>query len=202
MKRLIWLPIAGFLLIGGATVAAAAPSLVDSARGLLSTNGPAATGAITASDSNLDHPGQDLLTGVLSDLVNQNVITQAQSDAITSALQDKIDQQQADMETRRAEMQQTMQSLQTFLEDGVITQDEINTLPADNPLRQAFDSIAQDGQVTLDQLQGLGPGWGFGLMHDGPMMHGRGPGGFWFGDPNGTTNPNASPSPSSSSSNS
>ena len=41
MKRLICLPIAGFLLIAGATVAAAAPSLVDSARGLISANGQA-----------------------------------------------------------------------------------------------------------------------------------------------------------------
>jgi hypothetical protein len=35
MKRLIWLPIAGFLLIAGATVAAAAPALLDSAKGLV-----------------------------------------------------------------------------------------------------------------------------------------------------------------------
>lgn len=180
MKRLIWLPIAGFLLIAGATVAAAAPSLVDSARGLISTNGQAVSGAITLSDSTVDHPGKDLLTQVLSDLVSQNVITQAQSDAITAALQDKVDQQQADMQARR-------ELIAGFVADGVITQSEINQLPADDPLRVAFDSIANDGQITLDQLRGLGPGFG----HDGPMMHGRGPGGFWFG-----------PDPSTSSSNS
>lgn len=178
MKRLIWLPIAGFLLIAGATVAAAAPSLVDSARGLISTNDQAVSGAITLSDSTVAHPGKDLLTQVLSDLVSQNVITQAQSDAITQALQDKVDQQQADMQARR-------ELIAGFVADGVITQSEINQLPADDPLRVAFDSIANDGQITLDQLRGLGPGFG----HDGPA--GRMHGGFWFG-----------PDPSSSSSNS
>jgi hypothetical protein len=201
MKRFIWLPVAGFLLIAGATVAAAAPALVDTARGLISAH-QTASGAVTASDPSVDHPGQGLLSQVLSDLVSKNVITQAQSDAITAALQDKIDLQQADMETRRAQMQQTMQSLRTFLQDGVITQDEINTLPADNPLRQAFDSIAKDGQVTLEQLQGLGNGFGFGFMHAGPGMHGHGPGGHWFGPDPGNDNPGASPSPSTTSSDS
>lgn len=192
MKRLIWLPIAGFLLIAGATVAAAAPSLLDSVKGSVVAVDPSASPGSTTNDMHLDHPGRDLLTQVLSDLVSQNVITQAQSDAITQALQDKVDQQQADMQARR-------QLIAGFVADGVITQSEINQLPADDPLRVAFDSIANNGQITLDQLRGLGPGFG----HDGPMMHGRGPGGFWFGpDPNDDSNPSASPSPSTSSSNS
>jgi len=173
MKRLIWLPIAGFLLIAGATVAVAAPSLVDSARGLISTGGQAAGGTITVSDSTVAHPGQDLLAQVLADLVANGTLTQAQSDAVTTGLQDAA-------EAKRAEMQARMELIQGFVEDGVITQDEIDQLPADDPLRVAFDSIANDGQITLDQLRGLGPGIG----HGGPMMHGRGPGGgFWFVDP-------------------
>ena len=84
-----------------------------------------------------------------------------------------------------------MEQVQGFLEDGVITQEEISQLPEDNPLRQAFDSIAQDGQITLDQLKDLGPGWGFGFMRGGPGgpggpgMHGHGPG-FWFQVPDTT----------------
>jgi hypothetical protein len=191
MKRLIWLPIAGFLLIAGATVAAAAPSLVDSARGLIGTTGQAASGAITVSDSTVAHPGQDLLTQVLADLVANGTITQAQSDAITTGLQDAMTAKQAEMQVRR-------DLIQGFVADGVITQDEINQLPADDPLRVAFDSIANDGQITLDQLRGLGPG--FGPMHDGPGMHDRGPGGRWFGpDPDTDSNPPASPGPSTSS---
>ena len=195
MKRLIWLPIAGFLLIAGATVAAAAPSLLDSVKGSVVAADPSASPGTTTPDTDVHHPGQDMLTQVLSDLVSQNVITQAQSDAITQALQDKVTQQQADMEARR-------QLIAGFIGDGVITQDEINQLPADDPMRVAFDSIANNGQITLDQLRGLGPG-GFGFGHDGPMMHGRGPGGMWSGhDPNNHLNPSASPSPSASSSSS
>ena len=38
MKRLVWLPVAGFLLIAGAAVAAAAPGLADSAKNLVGIN--------------------------------------------------------------------------------------------------------------------------------------------------------------------
>lgn len=167
MKRLIWLPIAGFLLIAGAAVAAAAPSLVDEARGQLGL-GVQDSGTVAIGDAELAHPGRDLLADVLADLVSNNTITQAQSDAITQALADKVDSLKADMEARRA-------LFESFIEDGVITQDEIDQLPADDPLRVAFDSIANDGQVTLDQLRGFGPGFG-------PGHHGRGPGGFMFGE--------------------
>jgi hypothetical protein len=166
MKRLIWLPVAGFLLIAGAAVAAAAPSLADQARGLLGPGVQDEGATITVGNADLAHPGRDLLADVLADLVSNNTITQAQSDAITQALADKVDALKADMEARRT-------LIEGFVEDGVITQDEIDQLPADDPLRVAFDSIANDGQVTLDQLRGLGPGFG-------PGHHGRGPGGFMF----------------------
>jgi len=190
MKRLIWLPIAGFLLIAGAAVAAAAPSIVDSAKGLLgAADQKVSAGTITVNaDSDLVHPGQDLLNEVLADLVSQDVITQAQSDAISEALQARVDERRADIEAQREEMRQTMEQVQGFLEDGVITQEEISQLPEDNPLRQAFDGIAQDGQITLDQLKDLAPGWGFGFMRGGPGgpgMHGHGPG-FWFQVPDTT----------------
>jgi hypothetical protein len=119
------------------------------------------------------------LADVLADLVSNDTITQAQSDAITQALADKVDALKAEMEARRA-------LFESFIEDGVITQDEIDQLPADDPLRVAFDSIANDGQVTLEQLRGLRPGFG-------PGHHGRGPGGFmWFG-PAPDADPNANP---------
>jgi hypothetical protein len=173
MKRFIWLPVAGFLLIAGAAVAAAAPSLADQARGLLALGVQDDGGTITVGNADLAHPGRDLLADVLADLVSKDTISQAQSDAITQALADKVDALKADMEARRT-------LIEGFVEDGVITQDEIDQLPADDPLRVAFDSIANDGQVTLDQLRGLGPGFGPGV---GPGHHGRGPGGFmWFGE--------------------
>jgi hypothetical protein len=193
MKRLIWLPMAGFLLIAGATVAIAAPALLDSVTRSVIAADPSASPGTTTTDVDPGHPGQDLLTQVLADLVTNNTITQAQSDAITQALADKVTQLRADADARR-------QLIAGIVADGVITQDEINQLPADDPLRVAFDSIANNGQITLDQLRGLGPAFGPGFGHDGPMLNGRGPGGgFWFGQwPDYDSNPSASPSPTPS----
>ena len=196
MKRLIWLPVAGFLLIAGATVAMAAPTILNS-NGVIAAASPSPSGD-PSTGTTTDGPNagfaDGLLQSVLSGLVTNGTITQAQSDAITQALQDKITQQQADMQARRT-------LIEGFIADGVITQDEINQLPADDPLRVAFDSIANNGQITLDQLRNLGPFGG-----PGDRMHGPG-GGFWFGqgpdndnDSNPSTNP--SPSPSSTSTNS
>jgi hypothetical protein len=195
MKRLIWLPVAGFLLIAGAAVAAAAPSLVNEARSLVGGGIAADSGAITITASTDARPGQDLLASVLADLVSNGTITQAQSDAITQALQDKVDAQKAEMEAR-------MQLMQDIVADGVITQDEVDQLPADDPLRVAFDSIATDGQVNLEDLRGLGgPGFVFGFGHDGPGGHRGGPG-FWPVPEDDGSDPSASPSPSASSTNS
>jgi polyhydroxyalkanoate synthesis regulator phasin len=197
MKRLIWLPIAGFLLIAGATVAMAAPSLIDAAKGTIVGADPSPSPGTTTTGPEQVHPGQDLLNKVLADLVTKGTITQAQSDAITQGMQDEIAQRQADMQARRT-------LIESMVADGVITQDEINQLPADDPLRVAFDSIANDGQITLDQLRGLGgPGFGHGFMMGpggpgfghGGRMHGPG---MWRGPDDGS-NPGASPSPSTTS---
>jgi hypothetical protein len=153
MKRLIWLPIAGFLLIAGAAAATAAPTLLDAAKGVVAAASPAPSGApSTGPTTDGPHFGfaDDLLNSVLSDLVSKGTITQAQSDAITQGIQDEITQRESDAQARRT-------LIEGFIADGVITQDEINQLPADDPLRVAFDSIANDGQISLDQLRNLGP---------------------------------------------
>ena len=167
MKRLIWLPMAGFLLIAGAAVAAAAPTVVDSARAVFAAVDPSpATDPVTG-EVRLK-VGGGFLEEVLAELVSGGTITQAQSDAITDALQAKADEKMAEMEARRT-------LIEGFVEDGVITQDEINQLPEDDPLRAAFNSIADDGQITLDQLRELGPFGG----HGGPGHHRGGPGFMW-----------------------
>jgi hypothetical protein len=177
VKRLIWLPLAGFLLVAGAAVAAAAPTVVDSAKDLLTLASPAPATDPTGELHVRMGPG-DLLETVLADLVSNGTITQAQSDAITGALQTAIDDKQAEMEARRT-------LIQGFVEDGVITQDEINQLPEDDPLRAAFNSIANDGQISLDQLRDLGPGFGPGGHHGrgGP----GGPGFLWGPGPDAGT---------------
>ena len=109
--------------------------------------------------------GEDVLNTVLADLVANGTITQAQADAITKGVKDEVANRQATLEQLRQQWQDTAAKLKTFLEDGVITQDEIDTLPADSPLRIAFDSIAKNGQVTLDQLKNF-------LPYGGEYLHG------------------------------
>ena len=184
MKRLIWLPVAGFLLIAGAAVATAAPTVFEAAKGVVAAASPApSTDPTTGTTTDGPHFGfaDDLLQSVLSDLVSAGTITQAQSDAITQGVADELAQRQADAEARRT-------LIEGFIADGVITQDEINQLPADDPLRVAFDSITNDGQISLDQLRNLGPFGGPGGPGFGRRMHG--PGDNW-------QNPSTSPAPSS-----
>jgi len=214
MRRLIWLPVLGFLLIAGAAIAAAAAAPAAApAQADLNAASPAPTIAASPATNNGEQPanepwgkgfghmdfggpGTDLLNQVLADLVKAGTITQAQSDAITQALQTAITDQQTQAEQQRQQMMQQWTQIQGFLEDGVITQDEVNQLPADSPFRQVFDSIAKDGKVTLQQLQQLG---GFG-MGPGMMDHGRGMGpmGPWSNNPN-DQNPQPTPSTGSSS---
>jgi polyhydroxyalkanoate synthesis regulator phasin len=195
MKRLIWLPIAGFLLIAGATVAAAMPGLTSTAASLIDTQ-----------DSDLKSTGVafevagagSLLDEVLADLVTQGVITQEQSDAIVAAVTTRADERRTELEAQRAQMEAMWTQIQGFLDDGVISADEIAQLPADNPFTNLQDILA-DGQVTLEELQSVGPFGG--PMFDGP---GRGHGhgfrghGFWLGgpdvnDPGTDTTPTPSP---------
>jgi hypothetical protein len=158
MRKLIWLPLAGFLIIGGAAAAAAAPSIVDGARTVFATPIHAAT---------------DILSSVLTDLVGSGVITQDQSDAISNAYDSAIEAKRTEMEQQHQAMLEQAQQLRDFLSDGVLTQDELDQLPADSPL-QKLSGLMTDGQVTLDQLRELGIGLlgGFGPGHGhGGWMH-------------------------------
>jgi len=187
MKRLIWLPVAGFLLVAGAAVAVAAPEITSTASSLfnstMATPGPDATLAPvddeTDESDNSDgtkdgnHRGGmraalgGLLDEVLADLVSEGVITQQQSDAILAALTTAAEEQRTDMQAELDEMRRSWEQIQGFLEDGVITQEEVNQLPVDSGLRELFDSIAQDGEINLEELGDLGPGFGRGL---GPWL--------------------------------
>lgn len=216
MRRLIWLPIAGFLLVAGAAIAAAAT--MPTVTPLAQTNADAASPAASPDASSapgdqngkpgapgfffnfgghdFSGAGADLLDQVLSDLVKDGTITQAQSDAITSALQQAISDKRTEAEQERQRLMEQWQQIQGFLSDGVITQDEVNQLPEDSPFRQVFDSIAQDGQISVDQLRQLNM--------FGPIFGGSGggrPGGPWN---NGGKDPGHNPqsSPSTTSTNS
>ena len=188
MKRLIWLPLAGFLLIAGAAVAAASPGVAEKAAGLIGqATGPTSTSSPSPEDTDgsedtdgtedanddtepswtvdgkgghgfgfhveVGAPGQ-ILDDVLTDLVANGTITQSQADAINDALDQAIADKQAEFEANRQQMEQTWEQIQAFLEDGVITSDEIAQLPDDNPLSNLEDILA-DGQITQEELDSV-----------------------------------------------
>ncbi|MGI8928156.1 MAG: hypothetical protein ACR2H0_01640 [Candidatus Limnocylindrales bacterium] len=202
MKRLIWLPVAGFLLVAGATVAAAAPSLADTAQSLLNLQAPgvSASGSPAPPDGSgatgvraLEVGGEgSVLSDVLAELVTAGTITQAQSDAIVEALTTKADERRAEFEAQCAEMEAMFTQIKGFLEDGVISADEIAQLPADNPFTNLTDILA-DGQITQDELESIGP-FGGGHFFGGPHRGHHGPGdhGLWSGpDTDNETNDDA-----------
>ena len=191
MKKLVWLPVAGFLLIAGAAVAAAAPTVLQQAAAVLAADASPSPDTITTQvdqeeEGRPDFAGRPewagkfrghaVLTEVLADLVVDGTISQAQSDAIVDALEAKVEDLRTEAQARGQQMREVARMIRTFLEDGVITQDEIDQLPADSPLREIWDSIAENGQVTLEQLRelrphggpGIGRGWGHGRFRQGP----------------------------------
>ena len=214
MKRLIWLPMAGFLLIAGAAAAAAAPGVADRASALLaefqqdgsSPSPSAGTGSGSGSGSDSSPrlgtgpavgDRESLLDEVLAELVSGGVITQEQSDAITQALTDKAEQRRAEFEAERERLQQMWTQIEGFLEDDVITSDEIAELPADNPFSTLQD-ILSDGQITVEELQSVAPFGG--RFFDGPHRFGpSGPGGAggpghherWFFEPDADSDTDA-----------
>lgn len=177
MKRLIWLPVAGFLLVAGAAVAAAAPGLADTARSALINQDEGIAGVAGLAIGVEGHP---LLDEVLAELVTAGTITQDQSDAIAEALTTRAEERRAEFEAERDAMRAMWMQIKGFLDDGVISADEIAQLPADNPFTNLSEILA-DGQVTLEELQSVAPFGG--RIFDGPGgPHGRGAhaGPGWF----------------------
>jgi len=199
MKRLIWLPLAGFLLIAGAAVAAASPDLAEKAASLIGqATGPTSSSSPSQSPSPEDTHGSEhtsddsdattdpdehgrafgfhvehgapgeLLDDVLINLVADGTITQAQADAITDALDQAVSDKHAELEAQAEQMRQTWEQIQRFLEDGVITGDELAQLPDDNPISHLEDILA-DGQITQEELDSVmvGPHFMRGPGHPG-----------------------------------
>jgi polyhydroxyalkanoate synthesis regulator phasin len=185
------LPLAALLVVGaagavlatsGGTTGGDTGTVVPAAE---SASPDASAGTTTKPDRN------GVLTDVLEDLVTEGTITESQKTAILDALT-------AEREARRAERQERMQQLRDILEDGQITQAELDQLPEDSRIRQLdnLDELMADGKITTEELRSLGRGLGRGLGL-GRGWHGFGGHGF-FGGPDDVT-PDASASPSSSS---
>jgi hypothetical protein len=113
-----------------------------------------------------DRPFKDhssILEDVLSDLVADGIIDQSQADAILEALESKA----AEL---RSEAQNLRGLISGFLEDGVITTEELDQLPdvfPFNNLESIFGDALDDGELTQDELSEAFP-------------HPR-RGQFWFG---------------------
>lgn len=165
-SKLLILPVAGMLFTGaaGAVLAQSAESTPGSATIVAAEASPGPAGAQRA------HKGDALLTDVLADLVTKGTITQAQRDAITSALDTARTARQAERDALRAVWA-------TIMADGQITEEELKQLPDDSPLR-TIDGILDDGVITRDELRdlrGLGGRGGHGHGGHGPMGRGEAP---------------------------
>lgn len=161
MRKTIATLTAGAVILGGAAIAAAQDDAADDQAP------PAVEWA---------HPRGDALEDVLDELVGNGTITQAQSDAISEALDARRDEMRALREERRAEMEALRDRMQSFLEDGVLTADELAQFPEGHPLVDPDGPAAEylgDGQLTEDELaelrESFGPRRGHGFGH-----HGRG----------------------------
>ena len=137
------------------------------------------------------------LKTALDKLVANGTITAAQEQAILDAVTAERQARAQERQAQRQALQAQRDQIRTFLADGQITQDELDQLPADSPLRQ-LTNLMSDGKITIDELRQLGrdlfPGLGLG---GGGRGHGFGLFGPWKGGlQNPGVNPGASPSPS------
>jgi hypothetical protein len=180
----IGVPLAIVLLVGaaGAVMATSGgPSTPEAQPPAAASPTPTPSAGTTVKPPKTD----TLLSDVLDDLVTKGTITSAQKAAILDAVKaERAVRREARQETRKAAREQAKanrQQLKGFLEDGVITTEEFNQLPADSPLR-AMTGLMDDGKITTDELKSLGRG----------LMGGKGHGPGWFGK---NRIPVASPSP-------
>jgi polyhydroxyalkanoate synthesis regulator phasin len=179
------LPLAGLLVVAGAGAVLATSGDAGPGSNTIvipaaeSPSPDASSGATTTSDK----PRDTALTDVLDDLVANGTITESQKTAILDGLT-------AERTARREAAQAQRQQLKDFLADGQITQEELDQLPDDSPLRQ-LTGVMDDGKITTDELRGLGRGFGFGGGHG----HGHGLGKLF---PKDGAAPDATPAPSES----
>ena len=177
------LPLAGLLVVAGAGAALATSGNDGSSTNtiVIPAAESASPDASAGTTTKPDKPKDTVLTDVLDDLVAKGTITESQKTAILDGLT-------AERTARREAAKAQRQQLRDFFADGQITQEELDQLPEDSPLRQ-LTGVMDDGKITTDELRGLGRGFGFGKGH-----------GHGFGKlfPKDGTAPEASPAPSES----
>ena len=187
LNKTLVLPTAALLLVvgTGAVLATSSPRADSGGAAVV----PAAESPSPSPSQGAKREFKDTaLSDVLDSLVTKGTITAAQKQAILDALtaerESRIAEAKKAAEARRAAAQQ----LKDFLSDGEITQDELDKLPADSPIRQ-LTNLMDDGKITTDELRSLGRGLfgGFGNGRGHAFGHG------FFGP---KVAPDASPAPS------
>jgi polyhydroxyalkanoate synthesis regulator phasin len=160
LTKTLVLPLAGILVVVGtgavlaATgVPAAAPATAPAAD---PSTAPAADPASPGpSTQSAPRPRDPVLRSVLDDLVANGTISAAQEQAILDA----VDAKKADLRAQRQQQREALkaqrQQIRQFLSDGLITQDELDQLPADSPLRR-LGGLMTDGKITIQELRELG----------------------------------------------
>jgi hypothetical protein len=149
-KRLLAATVAGGLLVGAGFVTAAISNPGVASAQDDSTSPDDSTNA--TEEPNHVGPFKDhgsVLEDVLSDLVEDGTIDQSQADAIVEALAAKT----AEFRTAAQDLRGLIAG---FLEDGVITAEELEQLPdvfPFNNLERVFGDALDDGELTLDEFQ-------------------------------------------------
>lgn len=157
MRRIIASLAAAGVLVAGAFVASSV------------TSNPAdAQTTDTQTEAPIAMAREEALDEVLGGLVGDGTLTQKQSDAVKDALLAKGEQLRAEREERREERQADRELIRGFLEDEVISSDELATLGGDHPFNDPdspFADAAADGEITKNELEEIraehGPRGGF-----------------------------------------
>jgi hypothetical protein len=159
-------PLAVVLLVGAAGAVLATSGTGAPANPIVpaaATATPGATNAPAPTKDPATRPAFEdtALSDALDKLVADGTITADQKTAILGAVTDERQARQAERKAQRDALMAQRDLVKGFLSDGVITQQELDQLPADSPLR-SLTSLMDDGKITTDELKTLGRAWFFG----------------------------------------
>jgi hypothetical protein len=144
MKKIILSVAAAGILVVGAFAA----STITTSEASAQTDDP----PVVTDEVRRPHPGA-ILDEVLGDLVEDETLDQDQADAVKDALEtkrDELKEEYGDRKDRRGHREAMQEQTQLWLEDGVISAEELAELPfdlprsEDGPLAEALN----DGQIT------------------------------------------------------
>lgn len=144
MKKIIASIAAAGVLVVGAFAASTITSTAASAQ----TDEP----PIETEEASRPHPGA-VLDDVLADLVQDKTLDQEQADAVkdgVEAKREELKEKYGDRRDRRAQRGEMRGQIQRWLEDGVISAEELAELPFDLPRSEdgPLQEALKDGQIT------------------------------------------------------